>query len=157
MPIFLPRTTPPPPLYRRRRVVVKTGYSRTTFPVGVSYGLQSRPLAIASQYLPLTPATPYPDGRGKGKSVLRYNSLQARRIERIKRLRVECTSDKKNNRKEPCARESTHSDNISDTAKLPSWQSKDCRSGGCLYIRNLSIDHLLIFKVRKLGSDFIQA
>ena len=94
----------PPPLYRRRRVVVKTGYSSTYFPGRVSYGLQSRPLAIASQYLPLTPATPYPDGRGKGKLVLRYNSLQARRIKRIKRLRVECTSDKKNNRKEPCAR-----------------------------------------------------
>ena len=59
-------------------MVVKTGYSRTPFPGGVSYGLQSRPLAIASQYLPLTPATPYPDGRGKGKEVLRYNSLQAR-------------------------------------------------------------------------------
>ena len=63
--------------------MVKTGYSRTTFPVGVSYGLQSRPLAIASQYLPLTPATPYPDGRGKGKEVLRYNSLQARPIIRL--------------------------------------------------------------------------
>ena len=59
-------------------MVVKKGYSSTYFPGRVSYGLQSRPLAIASQYLPLTPTTPYPVGRGKGKSVLRYNSLQAR-------------------------------------------------------------------------------
>ena len=66
-------------------------------------------------------------------------------------------SDKKNNRKEPCARKSPHSDNISDTTNLPSWQSKDCRSGGCLYIRNLSIDYLLIFQVGKLGSDLVQA
>ena len=63
----------------------------------------------------------------------------------------------KNNRKDPCARRSPHSDNISDTANLPSWQSKDCRSGGCLYIRNLSIDYLLIFQVGKLGSDLVQA
>ena len=42
----------PHSLYRRRRVVVKQAIE--PLPVGVSYGLQSRPLAIASQYLPLT-------------------------------------------------------------------------------------------------------
>jgi len=81
---LLSKTTTPLPLYIRRRVVVKTGYSRTPFPVGVSYGLQGRPLAITALYLPLTPNTPCPDGRGKGKGVLQYISLQARRIEKNK-------------------------------------------------------------------------
>ena len=89
-------------------MVVKTGYSSTYFPGRVSYGLQSRPLAIASQYLPLTPTTPYPDGRGKGKSVLRYNSLQARpptQIIIVKDLnRLLLTRENRIHRQEPHAR-----------------------------------------------------